>query len=271
MAKTPTAKKAEEITINELATQRISLHLVGRTPLIMNSMNIKAVRTLLLPEVMKRKTKAEQAQALKHDVLWEYRNSTYRNNLADAETRLMMPGPSVKGALMSAALDIPGVRKTEIGRLMWVNGFRLSLYGIPQIFMCVVRTADAAKTPDVRTRAIVPEWCASIEIDYVTPNLSAKSIVNLAHAAGITAGIGDFRQEKGKGSFGQFRLVESQEDADFRRIKLEGGREAQDEALENPLPYDEETQDWLNWYLSELPNASKGPAMKIVDLKGKAA
>lgn len=256
MASSP-RQKTQEITISEMVKGRLRLHIVGQSPLIMNSMNVKAIRTLLLPEVSGRKSRADRARALKHDVLSEYRNSTYRDRTDDGPTRLQMPGPSFKSALMTAALDLPGTKKTEIGRLTWVAGYRFAVWGAPKIFMSVVRSSDIQKTPDVRTRAILPEWCAAIDIEFVRPNLTEQAIVNLSQAAGLLAGIGDFRQEKGKGSFGQFRVVGDAKDAEFRHIQKAGGRAQQDAALEHPDPYDEDTREWLDWYQSELPNTSK--------------
>ena len=58
---------------------------------------------------------------------------------------------------------------------------------------------------------------------------------------GLICGIGDFRQEKGAGNFGQFRVA-NEGDPQFARIKAEGGREAQDDALEAAEPYDEENR-----------------------------
>jgi hypothetical protein len=236
---------------------------VGTTPLYYNAMSAKVRQTLLLPEVMGRKTKADRAKALKHDPVAEFRDSMgtdgrLRGDIPNLpQTLLSMPAPAFKGAAMMAALDIPGTRKTEIGRLVSIPATRVPVWGIPRLKMDVVRSADMAKTPDVRTRAYLEEWCAVFPVSYVTPNLTAKTIVHLFAAAGIMSGIGDFRQEKGKGSYGLFRLVEGEDDEDFRRIALASDPEAQKEAIENPVCVDDETEAMLAWYLERVREVGK--------------
>ena len=71
--------------------------------------------------------------------------------------------------------------------------------------MCsVTRSADINKTPDVRTRAIIPEWCLSATVQFTKPLLKENAIVNLMAAAGLTQGIDDWRQQKGSGNYGAF-------------------------------------------------------------------
>lgn len=126
--------------------------------------------------------------------------------------------------------------------------------------MSIVRSADMNRTPDVRTRAIVPEWACRLRITFVQPLIRAQAVANLLAAAGITIGIGDWRSEKGSGNYGQFRIADK-DDSDFKRILKEGGRAAQAEALENPVCYDDETTELLSWFEEErAKRALKGVA-----------
>jgi hypothetical protein len=72
----------------------------------------------------------------------------------------------------------------------------LSCLGVPKIFSSITRSADINKTPDVRTRAIVPKWACKVDITYVRPVLNHTVISNLFATAGITMGVGDWRPEK---------------------------------------------------------------------------
>lgn len=237
-----------EISVLEIQQGEINFAIVGRTPLILNRVAEKARRELLLPHG--RKTAADRAANLKHSPFDEYRASVYRNPSPSAKTRLIFPAPGFKGAMCTAALDLPGTRKAEIGRLVWVTGTHVDIYGVPQLKMDVVRSADIARTPDIRTRAIVPEWACVVSVQFVRPKLNETALGHLMAAAGITAGIGDFRQEKGKGNFGQFSCVDLT-DKNFKRIVEAGGRKAQDAALENPECYDAETEELLSWFVTE--------------------
>lgn len=246
MAKTTTT---EEISILEISEGTASFAIVGKTPLIFNRMSLKAQHELLMPKG--RKNAAERAANLKHNPMEEYRNSVHRSKDDKAPTRITLPAPAFKGAMSTAALRIPGTKKTEIGQLVWVQGRAIDIYGVPQLFMSVVRSADINKTPDIRTRAIIPEWACLVTVSFIRPQLNAQGIARLMAAGGIVAGVGDFRQEKGKGSFGQFRAT-SLDDADYKRIIKGGGRKAQDAALSKPLCYDDETEELLSWFAGEV-------------------
>lgn len=245
-----------EISILELHTGFATVRLLGTTPLIFNRMSEKAKRELLMPKG--RKSAADRAQMLKHVPLEEYRASVYRN-AGDKATRLAFPAPGFKGAFATSALDIPGAKKTEIGRLTWVKGYQVDIFGVPKIYMTGVRSADMNKTPDIRTRAIVPEWACQLTIGFVRPNLNETAISRLIAAAGIIVGIGDFRQEKGKGDFGRFCIVDEKHPGwkDYQRIMKTGGRAAQDAALANPEAFDPETEELLAWFTEEVVKRGK--------------
>lgn len=226
----------------------------GTTPLILNRMSEKARRELLLPRG--RKTAADKAANLKHNPLEEFRASPYIIRDDTAPTYLAVTAGSFKGALGTAALDLPGARKAQIGRLVYVESqaYRelIPIYGEPQLLMSVVRSADMNRTPDIRSRVIVPQWAAHLTISYVRPTLRDAAIVNLLAAAGITAGVGDWRPEKGKGSYGQFMPV-SGDDTVTNKIINTWGRQTQIAAMAHPAPYDLETEELFSWFEGEAP------------------
>lgn len=239
----------EQVQIVELTRAKIVYHIVGETPLLMNSMSVKAQRELLLPRG--RKTAAEKQGSLKHDPLQEYRDSIYRARKG-SETVLALLNTQFKAALCTAALDVPGAKKAQIGRLTSIEGGeKLALYGVPQIMCSVVRSADINKTPDIRTRCIVPRWACKVEVTYTIPVLNATVISSLFATAGYTMGVGDWRPQKGSGTFGRWRIVEPT-DKEYLDIIKNGGAAAQQEALEDPESYDDETDELLSWYDVEV-------------------
>ncbi len=243
----PKKQSAEEISIIEVQQGRFEVCILGKSPLILNRMSEKAARELLLP---RKKTAADKAANLKHNPPEEYRASAYKSTGANDPTRLLMLSTAFKGAMRSVATDIPGAAKAQIGRLTYVAGDYVPIYGVPKLFMSITRSADMNKTPDVRTRAIVPEWACRLSVTYVKPILREKDVVNLLAAAGIMRGVGDWRPEKGAGAYGQFSLV-SDMDKDFVRVVKTGGRVAQDKALADPEPYDVESAELLAWFTEE--------------------
>jgi hypothetical protein len=98
---------------------------------------------------------------------------------------------------------------------------------------------------------ILPEWACRLRVRYTKPLLRDNAVVNLLAAAGVIVGVGDFRQEKGKGSFGQFELV-SADNPDFVRIVSEQGIAVQDDALANPVAHDEDTEKLWAWFDVEV-------------------
>ena len=239
----------EQVQIVELTRAKIVYHIVGETPLLMNSMSVKAQRELLLPRG--RKTAAEKQGSLKHDPLQEYRDSIYRARKG-SETVLALLNTQFKAALCTAALDVPGAKKAQIGRLTSIEGGeKIALFGVPQIMCSVVRSADINKTPDIRTRCIVPRWACKVEVTYTIPVLNATVISSLFATAGYTMGVGDWRPQKGSGTFGRWKIVEAN-DKEYLDIIKTGGADAQQAALDDPESYDDETDELLSWYDVEV-------------------
>jgi len=254
MAKKKTTDEQGPIEIAAMAVDMITMYIVGVTPIILNRMTEKAKHELLFPKG--KKTAADKAANLKHNPIEEFRASAYRMHDADAETVLAVPATAIKSALRDAALSVPGAVKAEIGRLTWVPGELLSLYGIPKLHMSVTRNSDTNKTPDVRTRTIVPRWAIKVQISYVSSLIRTAAVANLLATAGRTIGIGDWRQGKGAGNYGQFRVCGAA-DQELREI-LQHGRADQELALEDAAPYDAETEELLGWFSDECRHRGVG-------------
>lgn len=233
-------KKAETgLAIEALKQGRVTLRMIGSTPLYFNAMSAKAKRSLLIGGG--KKTAAEKKE-LKHDPEQEYRDSVY--TLSGGPTLLGFPAPGVKGAMSTAALETAGVTKTSVQRLIFLPEQKIKVWGKPYLKMDVVRSADMARTPDIRTRAFLPRWCAEVDIAFVQPTLSAHSVVSLLSNAGAIVGIGDFRQEKGRGSYGTFSVAGDDlgDLADYWAEITAEGRDVQAAAILNPECADADTE-----------------------------
>jgi len=240
-------KKDDAIEVMEIKQGRLVCNVLGTSPLVLNAMSNKVKRGLLSPS---KKNAAEKASTLKHNPEDEFRESAYRATEKDAPTRILFPSVAFKAALADAAKDIPGAAKAQVGRLTYVNGDYVSVYGVPQLWMAVTRSADMNRTPDIRTRAILPQWACQISITYIATILKEITVGRLLAAAGIMRGVGDGRPEKGKLSYGQFELVAA-DDKRFLALTKNAGRVAQDAAFANPVPYDNESAELLGWWKAE--------------------
>lgn len=243
-------KKAEseaEINVPVLKQGVTTLRIIGTTPMFQNRMANKVKQYLL---VGGRKKTAAQKLEIKHNPLEEFRESA--EILPDGPTALGLRVTAVKSAMCSAALETAGVTKTSAQRLLFMPGDFAPLYGTPWLRLDTVRSADINRTPDVRSRCFLPRWGAEIEIRYVTPQLSLTSVVALLCNAGVLIGVGDFRQEKGKGSFGTFRVIgEGHDDREWNDLVKNHCRKAQLAALKLPEYADKDTAELMQFFKEE--------------------
>lgn len=261
------AKTETTIEIAPIQMARLSCYIIGRTPLIMHRFSKKAREQLLFPKG--RINSAEKAENLKHDPLTEYRETIYLNRDEARPSLVHLPAGMFQKALASAALDMPGASKSQILRLVSIASTQIDMFGKPMMSMEMVRSSDMAKTPDVRTRAIFPEWCCKIEIEFVSTLLKPNQIVNLLAAAGMIVGIGDWRPQKG-GSHGKFAIVE-ENDADYRRIVKEGGKAVQLKAYQDPMAYDADTEELFAWFNAEAARREKAVPSTVTAKADRAA
>jgi hypothetical protein len=265
MAKPP---ESSEVHIVNVERGRVTFCLLGTAPLLHNCLSNKAKHELLLP--MGRKTEAERKTTLKHQPHEEFRESIYYNSKPGSPTLVQHLSSAFRGAMRSAALDLPGVTKSEIGRLLWVEGDRVDIYGVPLLDMRIVRQAGMNRSPDVRTRCIMREWACAITVAFTKPQLKEQAVANLITAAGLYIGIGDYRNEKGAGNYGLFRVCDAN-DPDYVRICKSGGRKVQDAAMKTPEPFNEETAELLTWFEGAVAQHRTFAPLTTKGKRGKGA
>ena len=208
--------------------QSVEFPIIGLTGLYLHAMGIKARRVLLTGG--QKKTAAEKLK-LKHHPVEEFRSSMYLDTAGRFEDSfLMFPAAGIKRAIRSAALETEGVKATQVDRLLFVENEYVPIYGLPMLRMDVTRSSDIGRTPDVRTRAYLPAWATTVRISFAHPHLNQSAVAAMLANAGLFVGIGDFRQEKGRGNYGTFRTGTPQEVAKLRAH----GRGAQEAAVQNP-------------------------------------
>ncbi len=242
-----------EIIIEEMNVGQAYVWIKGLSPLIYNAMSLKVKTKIAIGNT--RKSAAEKASSLACYPVEEYRKSVYRRD-GNGPTRLMFPAVAFKSAAVGAIRHIPnsGTNMTAMRQLMWVEGDQVDVYGVPQLHMAVTKQSGMTGAPGIRTRAILPDWCCCVTIRYVVPILNETTLARLLGAAGLVIGVGDFRQEKGKGNYGQFGIVDK---PDCDALIKSGGMKAQDNALENPVCYDKETEELLAAYTAERKRRGK--------------
>jgi hypothetical protein len=245
--------KSSEIHVTEIELGYSIFYLHGTTPIVFNKMSGRGKRDLLLPP--KKKTAADKAIQLKHDPIAEFRSSVHYMP-PGSKTLLGFPAGGIKRAMASIAVDMPGSSKAQIGRLVRVTADDkltnlVCVWGLPKLFMQIVRNSDIKHTPDVHTVAKIDEWLIRIQVWYPRVLLNPTSIFNLLHAAGMFIGLGDGRQEKGKLDNGSFEVF-TQDGADKFKDILKIGYKEQEKAMEKAEPYSAEELELLTWYNEQL-------------------
>lgn len=241
--------ETQALEIRPLKGGALTVKIIGSSPMYMNQMSAKARRDMLIGGA--KKTAAER-KTIKHNPEVEFANSIYM--VDEGTTAVGFPASAIKAAMATAALVTDGVKKTDIQRLVYLPQMEVPIFGIPTLKMDVVRSADMARTPDIRTRAYFRQWASEVEVRFVQPNLSGVSIINLLSNAGLVCGIGDFRQEKGKGGFGTFRVVLEGDEvgtAAWNKIAEAGGRDAQLRAINEPQASDQATAELWGELIAE--------------------
>ena len=224
------AKSAEEpLAIPLVAMETARIAILGMTGLYCHRMSQKASRDLLLGG--RKKTAAEKT-LLKHHPRDEFKACMYLDFDRDEDTSVFMPAMAFKRAMSTVALEVPGVKSTQINRLIFIEEELAPIYGIPRLRMDITRSSDINRTPDVRTRAYFAEWGTQLTIRYARPQLNKTVLLTLLNNAGILIGVGDNRQERGKGNFGTFQTVDTVGELEH----LMGSKQAQKHALEEPQP-----------------------------------
>ena len=228
MAKSTTTTPAvEALVINRLKREHVRVCILGESGLYCHRMSQKAQRDLLIGG--RKKTTADKAR-IKHDPRVEFRSSLY-TAAAPGPAYVLFPAMAFKRAMRTAAIETDGIKGTTIDRLVYIEEEFVPVFGRPVLRMDITRSSDMARTPDVRTRAYFAKWATAFNLSFVKPALSLTAITTLLENAGAVVGIGDNRQERGKGSFGRFRTVTEKEIA-----PIDIGYEAQVAAVEAAEP-----------------------------------
>ena len=246
----PTKKSTgapETLQIPTIEMVSETIYLIGCTGLYCHRMSQKAARELLLGG--RKKTAAERA-TIKHHPRDEFRRSMYVHPEAHDDAVVSMPAMAFKRAMRTVAAELAGIKGTQVDRLVFVEDEFVPIFGTPLLRMDITRSSDIARTPDVRTRSYFPQWGTVLRIRRAIPAVSRTALYSLISNAGTLIGVGDNRQERGKGNFGTFQRCK---EADLKALRA-GGKAAQVQAIEDCEPDQGhgDTATLLEFYDEEL-------------------
>ncbi|UAB76954.1 hypothetical protein INR77_08845 [Erythrobacter sp. SCSIO 43205] len=190
----PTATKIE---LPALQIERLSLNLVGDSPLIVHAWSEKAKKQML-DKQMKKASKGKEAK----DPEADYEACFYRTE----KGAYGFPAIGVKSAMVSACRFVD-MKMTEARGAFHIDCEMLEIHGEPRPREDMVRVGMG--TADIRYRPEFPEWTMPVEVKFNANAVSAEQIANLLNTAGFAIGIGEWRPEK-NGQYGRFHVEGSQ-------------------------------------------------------------
>jgi hypothetical protein len=192
-------EKQTPFIINRPNIQKITVPIVGTSPLIMHKFSEKAKKQMLDKQMKKaaKKTAARDPQQ-------EFKDSIYRN----AKGKVAFPANAVKQAIVSAARSVDGLPMTVLRASVFVKGDEADL--IPVKHKELRMREDTVKigqgTTDLRFRGEVLGWTMDLPIEYNADVISAEQVLNLLQIAGFSNGLGEWRPER-NGNYGTFTLA----------------------------------------------------------------
>jgi hypothetical protein len=173
--------------------RRVTLTIVGDSPLIVHAWSHKA-KEMILSKQMKKGTQAKEAKDPERD----YEESLYR--LEDGSCGF--PAVGVKAAAIRGAKALAMVM-TDARSAFHIEGDLLPIVGAPRPREDMVRVGMG--TADIRYRGEFPKWSIDLPIVFNARTISAEQIVAMLDAGGFGTGIGEWRPEK-NGQFGRFHV-----------------------------------------------------------------
>ena len=194
------AKQEAVVEIKKINLQRITLELVGDSPLIVHAWSAKAKKEMLDKQMKKAKT-AKVAKDPERD----YEEAFYR--LPDGTPSF--PSIAFKSAAVSAGGRFSdGLKMTELRGAFFIECEMVAIEGEPRMREDMVRVGMG--TADIRYRPEFPAWRVKLPIKYNADAISLEQIVNLFNLAGFGVGVGEWRPER-DGQYGMFHVATDEE------------------------------------------------------------
>lgn len=192
----------DQISINSIATETMTVPILGTAPLIMHRFSEKAKRQLL-DNMQGRKTPKQPK-----DPEAEYQAAFYR--LKDG-AGYGFPATAFKLATVGGARFYgKQVTMTALRQQLFFRGepgedgmAMARIEGTPVMREDVVRVGQGGT--DLRYRPMFTEWSTTIDVTYVTSALTQGSVLSLIEAGGLGVGVGEWRPER-RGDFGTYRI-----------------------------------------------------------------
>jgi hypothetical protein len=220
------------------AFEGFSVWLVGDTPLITHSWSEKA-----RIEMLSKQVKAVKGGKEARDPRADFVSSLYEMG----DKVYGFPATGIKNCILSAAHKDKGVARSGVMAALWLDAdmvrTRPALAGAtcdmplirifgskPEMREDMVKVGSGLnKTASLAYRAQFSRWAMRVTGRYNASVLSSDALAFLIQEAGLSYGIGEWRNER-KGMFGSFHLATEEEEAEWEAYAAGKG--------DLPVPYE---------------------------------
>ena len=214
-------KKAatEVIEIRPIEIKKVTIRIVGDTPLIMHAWSEKAKRMMLEAQMGVAKGKKKEAKNPVDDVIrsmyWltpmpeDGTMESFEEAIANG-ARFGFPVTAFKQAAISAAYRMGWAKdKMSMRGAFFIDSDENGMIEIhsdtPEMREDMVKVGMG--TADIRYRGEFKNWYADLTISYnANGQYSLENIVNIINAGGYVCGVGEWRPER-DGQNGMFHVV----------------------------------------------------------------
>lgn len=219
------AKKTEPTSLSEQLSEAakmtdFAVWVVGLSPLICHAWSQKAKLEMLQTQVGSTKDGRKKRNPEK-----DFQDSLYP--MDKKRTIFGFPAMGFKNAILTAAHKDKGVPKTSVQGGLWLDADIVRqmpalagaicdvplnrIYGSePEMREDMVRIGGRTKTATLAYRAQFSRWAVHLTGSYRDSLLDASALITLLSEAGMSAGVGEWRNDK-SGFFGRFRPAKTAE------------------------------------------------------------
>lgn len=214
-------KKAntEVIEIRPIEIKKVTIRIVGDTPLIMHAWSEKAKRMMLEAQIGVAKGKKKEAKNPVDDFIrsmyWmtpmpeDGTMESFEEAIANG-ARFGFPVTAFKQAAISAAYRMGWAKdKMSMRGAFFIDSDENGMIEIhsdtPEMREDMVKVGMG--TADIRYRGEFKNWYADLTISYnANGQYSLENIVNIINAGGYVCGVGEWRPER-DGNYGMFHVA----------------------------------------------------------------
>jgi hypothetical protein len=203
-------KKEVTVEIPKVKVERFKIRIVGDSPVIVHAWSEKAKKEILDTQIGNPKKKKEPKNPVAefiHSMYWltpmpeDMTESAFNDAIKKGAKFGLPTSMFIKAAANGARLNGAARFNNEVFSKMWIIGdtgeFATIKSDVPVMREDMVRIGGVTKVADLRYRGEFRNWSVELNISFNANISSVEEIINFINLGGFSAGIGEWRINKG--------------------------------------------------------------------------